>query len=199
VIVIDTSTDKILHEITLQCGATYAKNPTSKFVFASSTAWSDGSGHNHLFIVCSGQYNSDYESQLDGGIIAIDTTTFSCVNWYLVSESDLQSYFSDLDYANGNLYVVASDPTTEKSSTLFSVSPRNSASQTLGKTTPLLSITSGGYEIPFVKATSTGLILTGDKTSTAPGIWIFDSSDNSKKNSTVISTYSSPYDITLTD
>jgi|GEM_PF-3462455 len=184
VIVINTATNTILKEIKLQWknGASdvYAKNPYSKFVYASKNAWVNGDGHDHLLLLCTGTW-----SGYDGGIIAIDTTDLDIESGFVVSESYLSADISDFDY-NGKFYVSTSGSSASGVSTVAAGD---------GEVHPLLTV-SATYSVPFVKLSSTGLLFAGDRKES--GVWIFDTNNSDvKKNSSVISTGLPPCDITF--
>lgn len=193
VIVIDTATDTVKKEIKLQWTASgttiNAANPYSKFIYASKESWDNGDGHDHLFILCAGLYNTDYSDKKDGGIIAVDISDLAMETGYLVTESYLDSSISDFDYRTGTFYVAANGTET---SNLYAVKPGD------GSKTSLKSIP-GTFKIPFVKMNPTGLLLIGDRSSSAPGVWILDTETNTLTTESVISTGLPPCDIALTE
>jgi hypothetical protein len=187
IVVIDTADNSVKKEIQLRWDASgsavYAKNPYSKFVYASAADWNNGDAHAHLFILCAGLY-SDPQS---GGIIALDTTDLACESGYTVSESFVGGEICDFEYVNGKFYAAADGTAT---SDLYMVSPHGDSKTTI-KTV------STAWSMPFVKVNPAGILLIGDRTGSAPGIWLFDTSKNSFTSETVISTGLPPSDITI--
>lgn len=189
VLVINTKTNAVTNTIELKWdndgNTVYAKDPYSKFVYASATSWNNGDGHAHLFILCTGLYG---ETQ-SGGIIAIDTTDLAVEPRFVVSESFIEAEACDFDYANGKFYVAAD---SSASSDLYAV---NSAATT--KST--LITYSSAWTMPFVKVNATGLLLVADGTYSAPGIRLLDTATDTFSTTSVISTDLPPYDITLSE
>ena len=186
VIVIDTVSQKVIKEIELQwmsgTSIVYAKDPYSKFVYASKNSWTNGDGHDHIFILCTGNY--EYGKVLaDGGIVAIDTTDLDIEPGYVLSENTLSTDFYDFDY-NGKFYIA----TTGTSSSGVS-----SVNNSDGSVSVLLTVSTAG-KVPFVRINPEGLLFAGDQMSS--GVWVFDTKNNDQKtNSSVISTGLPPSDI----
>lgn len=184
VIVIDTATNTVIKEINLKwtdgASTVSAKNPYSRFVYATKDAWNNGDGHDHLFILCTGTW-----SGYDGGIIAIDTADLSVETGYTVSENHLGMDIVDFDY-NGKFYVATNGTSTSGVSSVISND---------GTAASLLSV-STAYKVPFVRINQAGLLFAGDQISS--GVWVFDTKNNDrKKYSSAISTGLPPSDITF--
>jgi DNA-binding beta-propeller fold protein YncE len=186
----DNSVKKVI-ELTWNESGTdvFAKDPYSKFVYASETEWSSGDGHPHIFLLCAGLFNADYSDKKDGGIVAIDTADLECEAGFVVSEASLDAAMNDFDYANGSFYIAVNTALTS------CVCKTSSAGelQTTIKSIPIVN----GSNIPFVKADSSGKIIFGDRTPTAPGVWVLDAASGTFTTSAVIPTGLPPYDIAL--
>jgi len=91
--------------------------------------------------------------------------------------------------ANGIIYAAANDGSS--SSYAYRINPSDIASRSTIKSI------SGTYSLPFIKSDSAGNLYIGDRTSSNPGIWVYDTAASAMKTTSIISTGIAPYDITV--
>lgn len=189
VLVIDTVSGSVTKAIDLKWessgSAVFAKDPYSKFVYASASAWDSGDGHAHLFILCTGLYG---ETQ-SGGIVAIDTADLSIEPGFAVSESFIGAEICDFDFANLKFYIAADGASASE---LYAVN-------TAATSKTALTAYSSKWSMPFIKVNATGLLLIADGSYAAPGIRILDTAHDTFTTTDAISTDLPPYDIALSE
>jgi hypothetical protein len=170
VIVINTNTDSIVKEIKLTwttSGTDYfAKNPYTDFVNIPSSAWQPAvsDAHDHLFISCVGNFGYSYAE--DGGIIAIDLSDQTCEEGYVLSEAVIHSEITSLLYRNSSIYIIQQN--SSQANTLHKCLLSDLSDTTVYAT-------AGSF--PTMALYPSGLLFMCDRSSTAPGLRIFDTTN----------------------
>lgn len=161
-VVVDTTTNEIVDvdDSTTEVDAITLTGRNPQFMFYDETS-------GKILVSETGDY-----SATDGGIETVDPTTFEAEG-FLIDESELGGDVGDIVVANGTGYVVVNTGTwevTENTVAAFTVADGNRGADLL---------VNPAY-IPSLTVDDQGRLFVPDRTTTAPGVLIYDTTDNTE-------------------